>query len=409
MLLVIGSNLYDLKQKKLDSELHLKSNKKIKSKRSFKKPTTFSIIIPAFNEAKIINKTLNSLLELNYNIKNFEVIVVNDGSTDNTQSIIQEFVFRNIKKINIKLINQKNSGKASALNTGIKSTTFGKVVVCIDADSQPDVNFLKNMDLHFQDENVVCLASHVKITKTKGILNFVQRLEYLVSYEMKKAESFYNINYIVGGIGSAYRRSQLSSVGLYESNTMTEDIDLSLKMIRLIGNKNNKFIYANDCTLSTGHVPNFKQLVRQRFRWKYGRLQTFYKNKSIFFSNDAKHNKWLTKFTLPFTIIQELQFIFEPLVYLVIISTAIIIQDYSGLIGAIAFFIIYNSINIFNAKNQRFKDKFIFFISLPLLFVFTQVLNLAEYLASLKSLLKLTKLTGSLKNHATTWISPDRA
>ena len=102
------------------------------------------------------------------------------------------------------------------------------------------------------------------------MLGFIQRFEYLVSHHMKKAHTAFNVEYIIGGIGSMFRRSMLDEVGLYDTNTMTEDIDLTMKIIAQRatepagGVRRRRPVY-------TEAVPSFGRCVRQRYRWKYGR------------------------------------------------------------------------------------------------------------------------------------------
>lgn len=255
-------------------------------------------MIPAHNEQSTIRRAIRSVLANTYPQRLIEIIVIDDGSTDDTFKIVSEFIqVYNYK--NLKIIKQSNLGKAHALNTGIKNFASGELVMCLDSDSMISPNAIVNAVEHFKDKKIMALAANVKIIKRNSILNLVQQVEYVVCYQMKRAEALFNIEYIVGGIASTFRREALEKVNFYDTNTVTEDIDLTMKIIRQ-GNKRNVVTYGDDVVAYTEGCYSISALIRQRHRWKWGRCQTFYKNLTMFFNSDKKHTRLLTYFFLAF-------------------------------------------------------------------------------------------------------------
>lgn len=257
---LIGSDVYELiqglKRKKLNKSFEPK----------------ISVIIPAYNEAGSIVRALKSIVESSYSKDKLHVVVVDDGSTDSTFSEASRYS-ESQKEVEIEVVHQENAGKANALNYGIKHFAKGELIMCLDADSYLTSDAISKTAAYFSDPKVVALAANVKIIPRPGLLNLIQKFEYAVSYQMKRAQSLFNIEYIIGGIGSTFRKSILVQVGYYDTNTVTEDIDLTMKVLRG-GNKVFRVLYGSDVVAYTEGVLSVVGLIRQRFRWKYGRFST---------------------------------------------------------------------------------------------------------------------------------------
>ena len=137
----------------------------------------------------------------------------------------------------IEVFTQHNGGKADALNNTIRDGGHRRAgdVPGRRLDAGPrrggEVGRL------LPRPRVVATASNVNIMPNGTLLGLVQRYEYLISYHMKKAHNIFNVEYIIGGIGSMFRRDVLDEVGMYDTNTMTEDIDLTMKIIAKNGNR----------------------------------------------------------------------------------------------------------------------------------------------------------------------------
>jgi poly-beta-1,6-N-acetyl-D-glucosamine synthase len=408
----------------------------LKAKRSSKKrkyQPSVSVVVPAHNEGIIILKTLESLHASNYPKDKLEIIVVDDGSSDNTAKVVRRFIAgqnrhttrhrlsggagRNIthnltheKASSFKtvLVTQRNGGKAEALNNGMRNYATGSLIMCLDADSLVDKEMVKNSVAYFRDRKVAALASNVIIMEDGSVLSLVQRFEYLISYHMKKAQTILNVEYIIGGIGSMFRASVLKDVNYYDTNTMTEDIDLTMKII-MKGNKSKRVVFAADALTYTEAVPSFSSLIRQRFRWKYGRMQTFLKNPNIFFNPHKKYSKQLTWLMLPFAIFQELLFVAEPIVVGYIFYTSIKYHSTATMVFALTVISSYIILNIWSTTHLSIKDKIRLTMLAPPMYFLMYMMSVIEYIALVQAIIKLPKLRASISGERTTWKSPERS
>lgn len=393
-LFLIGADLYTL------------NNHRLKNKKLTYNFPKISVVIPAHNEEKSIIKCVSSVLKSDYEKEKLEIIVVDDGSTDAT--VKKLIAYKEKRKIdNLKLISQFKKGKAGALNNGMKNYATGTLVMCLDADSYIAPDAIRNVIRYFQNEKTMVVAANVKIAKSEGLLNLIQRMEYLISYQMKKAQNTYNIEYIVGGIGSTFRKSFLEIVDFYDTNTVTEDIDITMKILRH-GNKYIKIGYGTDVVVYTQSVLSVKELVNQRYRWKWGRYQTFLKNSSMFFSSNHRFTKSLTYFYLPFALFCDLFYLFEPIVVLYIFYIAFHNGDPITILAAITVITFYMWMNILSDDTTDRSDKLMYILIAPFMYLLFYVLSFVEYMALIKSLIRLPKLQSSILDSDQTWKSVER-
>jgi biofilm PGA synthesis N-glycosyltransferase PgaC len=397
-LYLVGGDIYAIKQ--------LLQKKSLRGRRAYR--PTVSLVVPAHNEATVIGKTLEYLARLDYPKSKLQIIIANDGSSDGTSKIVQKFIKSHHGTANISLFGQRNGGKANVLNNAIRRRATGTLIMCLDADSLIAPDAVKKAVEHFRDKRIVALASNVNILDNGTILGMAQRFEYLISYNMKKAQTVYNIEYIIGGIGSMFRKSMLQKVEYYDTNTMTEDIDLTMKIIAQ-GNKKHRVAYASDCITYTEAVPSVQSLIRQRFRWKYGRLQTFYKHYTMFFSRSNAYSRGLTWFTLPYSLLLEILFILEPLVVTTIIFTSIYFRNPNTILAAVSVISAYVLVNIWSSSHLTIKDRLRLSFFAPSMYLVMYLMSIVEYAALLQAVIKLPNLTKSLTGKRTTWISPERS
>lgn len=385
---LIGSDIYSLRKHR-------------QHKRAPAYHPTISVIIPAYNEEKSIITSVASVLNNNYPQEKIQVIVVSDGSTDATEEVVREYIASNGIN-NVLVLSQDNLGKAHALNNGIKNYATGELVMCLDADSYIAKDALSRSVIYFEDEKVMAVASNVKVAQTRGALNLIQVFEYIVCYQMKKAQTAFNIEYIIGGIGSMFRRSFLEKIDFYDGNTVTEDIDITMKILRY-GNKNVRVIYGSDVIAYTQGALTVSDLIRQRHRWKWGRYQTFLKNRHMFFSGDKRHSKGFSWLYLPFALYSDLTFFFEPLIILFMLYLVTYYRDIFTLISAICVISFYMIMSILGEETIKTKDKLKLISIAPLMYFFFYVLSFVEYLALIKSLLHLPHLSRSLTQNKASW------
>lgn len=242
-------------------------DKKAKPKAGkLKKYPLVSIVIPAYNEERNIAATLKSLTELNYPKNRLEIIVVNDGSTDNTKSIVEEFISDN-KTRNIRLINKKNQGKGAALNDGLAASK-GKFFVCLDADSIATSDALEKIIPNFTNERIAVVLPLLKVSRPKNLWQKMQWLEYIVNMFYKKLMSGLDCVHVSPGPFSVYRADVLKKVGGFDENNLTEDLEITLRL----QSKNYRIVQLLDAEVFTIAPKTFKELYRQRNRWYKGSI-----------------------------------------------------------------------------------------------------------------------------------------
>lgn len=250
---------------------------KIKTRRLKKFPFV-SVVIPAYNEERNIITTLTSLTKLTYPKNKLEIIVVNDGSTDNTKNLVNEFIAEN-KALDIKIINKKNDGKGSALNKGL-SISKGEFFVCLDADSIVTKDSLGKILPHFTDDNIAVVLPLLKVDKPKNLWQRMQWLEYIVNMFYKKLMSNLNCVHVAPGPFSVYRTNILKKVGGFDENNLTEDLEITLRL----QNKNYRIVQLLDAEVFTIAPKTFKELYKQRNRWYKGSVINAFKYRHMMFN-----------------------------------------------------------------------------------------------------------------------------
>ncbi len=240
------------------------------------KPKRFpkvSIIIPVWNGEDVIERAIESCLELNYPKK--EIIVVNDGSTDNTRKVCEKYAEKGL----IKLINKENGGKASALNVGLKHAT-GELVACLDADSYFTKDALLYMVGYFEDEKVAAVTPAMKVISDKTIWQKIQLIEYLFSIYLRKLFAILGCQYVTPGPGSVYRKEVLVKLGGFDEGNITEDMEIAFR----IRSRGYKIENSKNAITYTEAPAKLKELIKQRTRWYAGYLENVAKYKTMLFN-----------------------------------------------------------------------------------------------------------------------------
>jgi len=239
---------------------------------------TVSILVPAYNEARVLDTTLASLAELDP--APAEIIVVDDGSTDGTALVARAWMAR---LPSLRLDQQENAGKAAALNRAV-ALAAGAVVVVIDADTVVEPGFLAAVLPHFADERVAAVAGNVKVGNRRSILAGLQALEYIVSLNLdKRAQAQAGVVGIVPGAAGAFRASTLRAVGGYPSDTMVEDADLTVVLLRAGW----RIRYEAKAVSWTEAPERLSDVVKQRRRWCYGTIEVAAKHAGALFDRKA--------------------------------------------------------------------------------------------------------------------------
>lgn len=353
---------------------------KIYKMRSYK--PLVSVLVPAWNEEVGIIGTVDSLIKNTY--EHIEIIVVNDGSTDNTEKFIQAYVdeHKEVYKKQGKSIVYKyktNGGKGKALNHAIEHAK-GSILVTMDADSIADPQMIEKIVRYFADPKVDAVVGNVKVAGRLSFLNLLQRLEYLFGFYHKRAHSVLGAEYIYGGACAAFRRSTVfDQIGVFDTTNIAEDIELSMRT-RFAGHY---AVYADDAVCYTEGANTIVGLIKQRVRWKKGRFEAFFKYKKLFFSTRDKHNAWLSWFVLPLALLAEIQLLFEPIGLTLLVLYSIFTGDYSSVIlGGIFVSIMYL---VVGALTEKGRNWWIVPFA-PFTWMIFYVLVWIEYLALLKSI-----------------------
>ena len=392
---LIGSDIYDIKQ-----SLKRDNSKKVGTKNTRHRPLV-SVLVPAHNEELVLKRNLQSVFNSTY--KNIELIVINDSSTDKTQNIARSFQKAHGKRFNpMRVLRVNVRGKASAMNIGLKHAK-GSLFMCLDADSAIDRRAIEVAVGKFaEDRSIATIAANVKIIPDKGLLNTFQQIEYLIGQQGKKMENLIKIQYIVGGVGSMFRTQIVRRLGLYDTDTITEDIDLSVKIISHYGTKY-RIGYSPEVITYTESVGSIGDLLRQRFRWKYGRYQVFLKFKHLFWSRDKKYSKLLSWLYLPYSIFSEVLYTLEPLVFLLIISLLIEYGDMTILAASFLVFSFYAVMQITAATGgYTNKDRVKLIGMAPAAYIGMFILSFVEYTATLRGYKNLPKIYKNYRRGAGT-------
>jgi cellulose synthase/poly-beta-1,6-N-acetylglucosamine synthase-like glycosyltransferase len=243
-----------------------------------KKNYTVSILIPAYNEEDSIKKTIEAALKSKY--KNIlEIIAINDGSKDRTAEIVRELE-RKYKKV--KLFDKKNSGKADSINQALKIVK-GELVVVLDADSYVCEDAIEKMIGYFDVKSVASVTGRILVYNRKSALEKFQAAEYAIIAFTRKLLEFIDGIWVTPGALSMYRKSALIKVGGFSTKNITEDVEITW---RLIKNEYNIRMCLAGGTYTV--VPsNFKKWWKQRVRWGIGGLQTLMSYKKLIFKKGA--------------------------------------------------------------------------------------------------------------------------
>ena len=311
-----------------------------------------SLIVPAYNEAATILETVKNLLKLDY--PEYEVIVVNDGSGDDTLKLLREHyrmlpieqphkksvpskpvrqVYRTAMHGNLVVVDKQNGGKADALNAGINFSRY-PVVVSMDADSVLEKQALIRILIPFlKDNSVVAVGGVVRISSgcvikdgeivrvnlPRSILGKLQTVEYLRSFFTGRiGAAALDMLLIISGAFGAFRKEALIKVGGYTADCIGEDMEVVVKIHRQMRDEGKpyKISFLPDPICWTQPPENLRDLYKQRKRWQIGLINVLLRHRDMAFN--PKYGK-TGMFMLPYYWIFEfIGPVFETIGYLVV-------------------------------------------------------------------------------------------
>lgn len=246
-----------------------------------------TFLVPCWNEEKTVGLTVKSILDLDYPKDKIKVIVIDDGSKDNTFNEASKFASQNVL-----VLTKENGGKHTALNLGLEHTTT-ELVACIDADSTLDKNAMREAAKYFKDSETMGLASCMQIRDVETVWQRAQAVEYMLSTFWRKSYASIDAIQVMPGPFSVFRKTVFEKIGNYKKAHNGEDFEMTLRL-----HKNHmKIVNAHKAYVYTVGPATAKGLIRQRIRWIRGFLENARDYKFMFFKKEYGN---FGLFTLPF-------------------------------------------------------------------------------------------------------------
>lgn len=340
-----------------------------------KEPSTYpriSVIVPAYNEENVIRSTIESLLATDYQDK--EIIVVDDGSTDKTLEIAMAY------KDKIKVIHKENGGKASALNQGLLYAT-GEIVTIVDADTIIGYSSLKHIAKAMVDENVAAVAGNVKIRNKVNWLTWCQALEYMSGIQiMRRGLDYFGAITIVPGALGAFRKKKLDEAGAYHKDTLVEDFDATMKVLR-------SGMVVSGSSMATAYTQapqTLRDYYNQRKRWYRGNLQVLKRHSDILLN---PRFGYLQKLSYPLMAVHMLVIPIASIMLWAFVAYQIMIGNYQFVAFTLTLFITLQYLLSMMAVRMDNDDKRIILYSLFLVIGYKQLMDVLQIKAVIEEVL----------------------
>ncbi len=244
-----------------------------KGEEKLKKTPKITLVMPAYNEADHLEESVNSVMKLDYPKNKVQVIIVDDGSTDNTLDIAKAL---SKKYKRIKVLHKKNEGKAAALNYGIKRVKT-ELTALLDADTILQRDIFKKAVPYLQDKKTMTVMCRLVPSNKRGFLAKVQEVEYAIVSFFRKLLSSISVLTIAPAF-SIFKTKFFHRYGYFDKGNLTEDFEMTLR----VQSYNYNIACVIDSYASTIVPTTFNQLKRQRVRWNYGIFYNLYKYRRLF-------------------------------------------------------------------------------------------------------------------------------
>ena len=240
-----------------------------------------AVLIPAYNEEKVIARTIRSVMMSNY--KNLRVVVIDDGSKDATYQVACDAYPEHIASGRLTVLTKPNGGKADALNYALEFIDE-EVYVGIDADGVIAHDAVTNLVCHFANPKIGAVAGNAKVGNRVNLWTRWQALEYITSQNFeRRALDLFDVVMVVPGAIGAWRTAAVKKGEGYHTNTVAEDADLTMNLLE----QGYSVIYEDRALAFTEAPVNADGLMRQRFRWSFGILQAIWKHRGAITKNRA--------------------------------------------------------------------------------------------------------------------------
>jgi cellulose synthase/poly-beta-1,6-N-acetylglucosamine synthase-like glycosyltransferase len=234
-----------------------------------------SVLIAAYNEEKVIARTVDSILANGY--EELEIVVVDDGSKDGTLEVLREHFGENPK---VRILTQPNGGKSAALNNAIAHSAH-EILVAVDADTLFRAGTIAKLARHFKDPQVGAVSGNARVGNRRKWITRFQSIEYIYGFNLdRRALDYLNAITVVPGAVGAWRKRLVTELDGFGHDTLAEDADLTLAVRRL----GNIVRYEQEAIAYTEAPEDTKSLAKQRFRWSFGTLQAAWKHRDALFA-----------------------------------------------------------------------------------------------------------------------------
>ena len=272
-----------------------------------------AVLIPAYNEETVIARTVRSVLISNY--KNLHIIVIDDGSKDETYKVVTETYAAEIAEGRVSVLTKPNGGKAEALNYAL-ARIDEDIYVGIDADGVIAHDAISRLVCHFANPHIGAVAGNAKVGNRVNLWTRWQALEYITSQNFeRRALDLFDVVMVVPGAIGAWRTAAVKAGGGYHPDTVAEDADLTMNLLE----QGYAVIYEDQALAFTEAPINANGLARQRFRWSFGILQAVFKHRGAIARRRA-----MGLFALPnIVIFQILLPLVSPLIDLMFVAGVI--------------------------------------------------------------------------------------
>lgn len=289
---------------------------------------SITVLVPAYNEEGYVGRTIRALLDATYPDEKYEIIVIDDGSEDGTYAEAAQFSSESVT-----VVRKKNGGKYSALNYGLLFAS-GDIIVTVDADSIVETDALRNIVAPFTNADVGAVASNVTLWNRDSLLTRCQQLEYTIGANIyRRMLDLFGIVLIVPGCLGAFRRDAMEEVFAYDPETLTEDFDLTVKVLR-----SGYDVTVSDARVYTEAPDTWRDLYNQRLRWYRGNYMTVLKHLDV--ARDSSYGL-LHRLAFPIRLVEMF---FVPIASWVILSVIVWLLLTGFVVQVAALFVFFTSI-----------------------------------------------------------------
>ncbi|MBS1798710.1 MAG: glycosyltransferase [Acidobacteria bacterium] len=286
---------------------------RLRTRKNFATPEyapRIAVLIPAYNEEKVIVRTVRSVMMSNY--KNIRIIVIDDGSKDRTLEVVREAYPADIASGRLTVLTKPNAGKAEALNFALNHTNE-EIYIGIDADGVIAHDAITRLVPHFANPKIGAVAGNAKVGNRVNLWTRWQALEYITSQNFeRRALDLFDVVMVVPGAIGAWRTSAVRAGDGYHPDTVAEDADLTMNILE----QGYSVIYEDQALAFTEAPVDMNGLMRQRFRWSFGILQAIFKHRGA-----VRKHRAMGLFALPnILIFQILLPLVSPLIDLMFVA-----------------------------------------------------------------------------------------